>query len=265
LKTVKDFSKAATPRQLGLEFGDVLSRAGIPFHVSCGGPPRPSLKYELHCIRISDVKARVWGSARLNMLPEFFQVLLTLSSFSSSLEVNGVVLKLPPQQFFHSSAFEGSLNALGRSLWKEYKPFLMKSWTSVLNNSNAFFGGVFTRNLWNPKEREITTVRPMQIQIVDGCVAALDSSVGGEVSIGASTQLDNKGYQQVAAANSASEMQAFIKRFLNMLGCRVVDPRSLAECASRYVGKLSPHNFEELVFELTTDCNWVRHVDTVTI
>lgn len=172
LAEAQRLAKEATPPQLeGPSLQDVVLRAGMPYHLSLSGPPAPARKYVFHKIDINEIKIAAWCSLNIGSLPEVVAAMLTISSLSPTLEVDGARVKLPRQGFFQTGQpFEGSLDALATVLAGRYKPCLSQSWRSVLNNSNAVLGGLLTRYAWAPRKRIVDMAHGPMLQVKSGIV-----------------------------------------------------------------------------------------------
>lgn len=172
IKEVKDFLREATPSQLeGLCLFQVAKFAGIPYHQSLPKPPAPSRKYVLQHFECGDLKIGLWCRLNYSSLPSFVGAMLTLSSFSPTLDVDGARVKLERQCLFQTSKpFEGTLEALANVVVERYKPCIRHSWRSLLNNSNAVLGGLFSRHLWNPRQATKTTSLPAVLCVWNGVV-----------------------------------------------------------------------------------------------
>ena len=172
IKEVKDFLREATPSQLeGLCLFQVAKFAGIPYHQSLPKPPAPSRKYVLQHFECGDLKIGLWCRLNYSSLPSFVGAMLTLSSFSPTLDVDGARVKLERQSLFKTSKpFEGTLEALANVVVERYKPCIRHSWRSLLNNSNAVLGGLFSRHLWNPRQATKTTSLPPVLCVWNGVV-----------------------------------------------------------------------------------------------
>jgi len=229
----------------------------------------PSQKFELHSIMISGLRNKIWGSASMDLLPDIVGLFLTLSSFSTSLNFNGAEVMLSEQYF---SRFQGSLAALGAIMWARYKPNVISSVGSMVQNSNAFLGGLFSRNMWNKKERKVYIPRdPPLILNRQGHVVMSDPGKRSattsmalpasdrasfpldewKVTAGATVDLDDKGFESVANTGSNEEMKIFVRRVVDMLVCEVVDEDALTHFASRYTGQRGKKTFQDLMDDLT--------------
>ena len=114
IKDIKDFLREATPSQLeGLCLFQIARWAGTPYHQTLEKPPAPSRKYVLKGFQCGDLKIGLWCKLSISSLPSFAGAMLTLSSFSATLDVDGARVKLERQSFFiGSKPFEGTLEAL---------------------------------------------------------------------------------------------------------------------------------------------------------
>jgi len=275
LKTLKKFAQVAIPRALGLEMDTVLSRAGVPYNLSCGGPPVASRKYELRSIRVSEAKCNVWCHLSVARFPDIVQFFMNFS-LSNTLEVNGASLKLQEQTFFEGDiAFEGSVEALGSQMWQRYKPNVISSWRSLLMNSNTVLGGIFSRNMWDPKQRSMTRACRVPLRMQFGRVVVQDDHVekkplklmaSASASVGTTAALDQIGYARVMAARSNADVEVFIRRVLGMLGCQVVDDSGLSDFVAEYMEEApegQEDGFASLVESLTvSDISWAQPVDS---
>merc|ERR1712039_518148 len=98
-------------------------------------------------------------------MPNFVGFVFRIGTiFANRLEVDGASVSLPEQSFFRASqrgqSFEGNMNALGSVVWRRLRPFLQRSWRSVVNNSNMVLGGLLTRQKWAPRQRTVTPLHP---------------------------------------------------------------------------------------------------------
>ena len=193
IKEVKDFLREATPSQLeGLCLFQVAKFAGIPYHQSLPKPPAPSRKYVLQHFECGDLKIGLWCRLNYSSLPSFVGAMLTLSSFSPTLDVDGARVKLERQSLFQTSKpFEGTLEALANVVVERYKPCIRHSWRSLLNNSNAVLGGLFSRHLWNPRQATKTTSLPPVLCVWNG-VVTLRSEVSKTDMVQVGTFLESK-------------------------------------------------------------------------
>jgi len=288
LTRARRFAEIAIPRPLGLEMDSVLSRSGVPYNLSCGLPV-VSRKYVIHRLEIGDVKLGAWCRLSVSLLPNMVGVLMTISSLSPTLEVDGARIKLPAQSFFGGGPFEGSIQAVGSIVWRRYRPCVKDSWRSVLNNSNAIFGGFFTRHAWIPRSRTITAPQKTMLQVVRGVVndpvawtkanmkkasdeivssassrRSIDSGREGSNAIADVVELDEHGFRKVVSTGSVSEMRVFVRRLVEMFGGQVVGDAALSNLAARYCSQ-SPthvqreHDFFQLVEEISAkECQWIR-------
>jgi len=175
LQEARRFAAAAAPQQLGLGLGDVLARAGVPYSMSCGGPPAPSQKYVLKDVIISQMKLYVFCHLHPSILPDMLTAMVTLlSGFASMIQVDGAVLKLAEQRFFKDGSFEGSLGSLFSKVVNRYKKVGFKALLSIVNNSNLFFGGVLTRQFWVPKHREVEALCSTFVDMDRGVVRLIN-------------------------------------------------------------------------------------------
>merc|ERR1712083_588152 len=119
---MKKLVDAAKPQHSGLTFDVILARAGVPYNLCCGGPPPPSRKYVLHDLSVSQVKLSMFCRLNPNILPDWVTVVVTVfSGFSSTMEVDGAVVKLEAQRFFAGERpFEGSPGALLELVHRRY-------------------------------------------------------------------------------------------------------------------------------------------------
>merc|ERR1711920_678471 len=117
-----------TPKTMGLDLDMAMSRAGVPYHISCGAPPEPSQKYIVHELKIQEVEGRMWCSLEVETLPDLVGFIFKLGSFlAPRLEIDGAKVSLPEQSFFRADqrpTFEGNINALGSIVWNRLRPFL---------------------------------------------------------------------------------------------------------------------------------------------
>lgn len=173
IKDIKDFLRDATPLQLeGLCLFQIYRWAGKAYHETLEKPPAPARKYVLKNFDCGNLKIGLWCRLSFSNLPSFVGAMLSLSSlFSSTLDVDGARLKLERQRLFTvHHPFEGTLEALANLLVERYKPCIRQSWRSLLNNSNAFLGGILTRHAWNPRIKKITTTIPPVLCVWNGGV-----------------------------------------------------------------------------------------------
>jgi len=172
IKDIKDFLREATPSQLeGLCLFQIARWAGTPYHQTLEKPPAPSRKYVLKGFQCGDLKIGLWCKLSISSLPSFAGAMLTLSSFSATLDVDGARVKLERQSFFiGSKPFEGTLEALANLIVERYKPCIRHSWRSLINNSNAVLGGLFSRHAWNPRKATNKTLIPAVLCVWNGVV-----------------------------------------------------------------------------------------------
>ncbi|CAE8648957.1 unnamed protein product, partial [Polarella glacialis] len=222
LAAVRRLQQEATPPQLeGPCLQEALGCAGLPHHLVLVGPPLPARKYVLHAVEVSGLKLAVWCSLSVGSLPQMVGALLSLSSLSPTLEVDGARVKLPQQQFFQGRApFEGTLEALSSIVMKRYSACISASWKSVLNNSNAILGGLLSRHAWAPRKRTVTEARASVLRLTDGVVdvssptpmpkkhsSSLSKADSGQLEIKASEPVAPM-VGQAAAANLVGQSNA---------------------------------------------------------
>merc|ERR1712232_216831 len=65
------FAENAAPRSIGLDVNTVLARAGVPYNLSCGGPPPASMKFVLSNMSVSEISVRVFCRLDLALLPRW--------------------------------------------------------------------------------------------------------------------------------------------------------------------------------------------------
>eukprot|EP00415_Alexandrium_ostenfeldii_P004375 UN4375 len=166
------------PQQSGLSVGDVIARAGIPYNVSCSGPFPPSQKYILNDVCVSRIEVYAFCRLHPSILPDALTFMVTLlSGFASAIEVDGAKVKLAEQHFFkRGSAFQGSLDTLTSQVLRRYRKVYLKALLSLLNNSNLFLGGFFTRQFWDPKRRSVSELCPLPVSLDGGGVVQLSES-----------------------------------------------------------------------------------------
>ncbi|CAE8587856.1 unnamed protein product [Polarella glacialis] len=205
LAAVRRLLQEATPPQLeGPCLQEALGCAGLPHHLVLVGPPLPARKYVLHAVEVSGLKLAVWCSLSVGSLPQMVGALLSLSSLSPTLEVDGARVKLPQQQFFQGRApFEGTLEALSSIVMKRYSACISASWKSVLNNSNAILGGLLSRHAWAPRKRTVTEARASVLRLTDGVVdvsspTSTPKKHSSSLSKADSGQLESKASEPVA-------------------------------------------------------------------
>jgi len=148
-----------------------ISRAGIPYNLTCGGPPPPSSKCILYDLSVSPVTLRIFCRLSPRQLPDWLTALLTVMSMSSTIEVDGANLKLPDQRFFSRHApFEGSLGALAGLMLRHYMKLYPRALISLFNNSNLLLGGLLSRHRFFPKDRKVQQIAREPLPVIDGTV-----------------------------------------------------------------------------------------------
>eukprot|EP00438_Fugacium_kawagutii_P002907 Skav230074 [mRNA] locus=scaffold2569:115713:128479:+ [translate_table: standard] len=205
IKDIKEFLRDATPLQLeGLCLFQISRWAGRAYHETLEKPPSPARKYVLKGFDCGNLKIGLWCRLSFSNLPSFVGAMLSLSSlFSSTLDVDGARLKLERQRLFAvNHPFEGTLEALANLLVERYKPCIRHSWRSLLNNSNAFLGGMLTRHAWNPRIKKITTTVPPVLCVWNGVVYKKEPEV----------PLDEQGFQQILKSRDIGSMENFLRR-----------------------------------------------------
>ena len=214
---LKGLVREATPPQLeGLCLFDIARCAGLPYHTTLTEQPQPARKYILHDVQCGELKIGIWCKLSSASLPSMIGAMLKVSSFSHTLEIGGARVKLPRQSFFSSTRpFEGSLEALANVLVERYKPFVSKSWRSVINNSNAVLGGIFSRYTWAPRQRTIESPKPSSMLYLQNGIVKLraEGSVteGIQAHKGPGTNLDERGFADAIQSRSTQQVQAFMR------------------------------------------------------
>ena len=213
IKELKDFVREATPSQLeGLCLFEVARWAGQPYHKTLSLPPAAARKYVLHDFQCGELKIGVWCKLSYSSLPSFVGAMLTLSSFSATLDVDGARVKLDRQRLFTRQApFEGSLEALANLVVERYKPCVRHSWRSLINNSNAVLGGLFSRHLWNPRQASKTVPMASVLCVRNGAVN-LRAEAPQPRNEPLEVQLDEKGFQQALRSKDRQAMQHFLRQ-----------------------------------------------------
>ena len=212
MKEMKDFLREATPSQLeGLCLFELARWAGQPYHKTLSQPPAPARKYVLHDFQCGELKIGVWCKLSYSSLPSFVGAMLTLSSFSATLDVDGARVKLDRQRLFTRQApFEGSLEALANLVVERYKPCVRHSWRSLINNSNAVLGGLFSRHLWNPRQASKTVPMASVLCVRNGAVNLRAEASPQPRNEPLEVQLDEKGFQQ-ALSKDWQTLQHFLR------------------------------------------------------
>lgn len=152
------------PGTAGLVFDEVLSRAGVPYHLSCAGPPVASPKLVVWSLQVSRAKANVWCMIYLpdaHYIPDTLRVMIAVVSFGAVvLDIKGAELKVPAQQVFSDRRpGEGSPGAVVSQGLRHYLPHLKACWQSLLKDSNVFLGGVVSRHFWAARKRLVCQVQ----------------------------------------------------------------------------------------------------------
>ena len=145
--------------------------------------------------------------------------MLKVSSFSHTLEIGGARIKLPRQRFFSSARpFEGSLEALANILLEKYKPFISKSWRSILNNSNVVLGGFFSRYTWAPRQRTVELPKPSSMLYLQNGAVKLREEAARSMKVETGPyRLDESGFESALRSRSKKQVELFVRRVLSFL------------------------------------------------
>ncbi|CAE7707663.1 MRL1 [Symbiodinium pilosum] len=236
---LRDLVREATPPQLeGSSPFDVAQLAGQPYHATLKEHPQPARKYILHDVQCGDFKIGVWCKLSSASLPSFYGAMLKVSSFSHTLEIGGARIKLPRQRFFSSARpFEGSLEALANILLEKYKPFISKSWRSILNNSNVVLGGFFSRYTWAPRQRTVELPKPSSMLYLQNGAVKLREEAARSMKVETGPyRLDESGFESALRSRSKKQVELFVRELTEMLGARVRDSRRLAQYCESLLG-----------------------------
>jgi len=142
----------------GLAVGEVLSRARVPYHLSRPSPPQGQPKLVVSSLSIRHAKVDVWCNLYLpdaHYVPKTLRDTLQVVSLGHNrLDVKGAQVKVPEQTLFGPRApCEGSLGAVVGHVSGHYLPHVKACWRSLLQHSNIFLGGLFSRHTWAPRQR----------------------------------------------------------------------------------------------------------------
>ena len=230
LGELKDLVREATPPQLeGMCLFDVVRVAGHAYHTTLTEQPQPARKYILHNIQCGEFKIGVWCKLSSASLPSVISTMLKVSSFSHTLEIGGARIKLPRQSLFSSGRpFEGSMEALANCLVEKYKPFVSKSWRSILNNSNAVLGGLFSRYTWAPRQRRIDSPKPASMLLLHNGIVKLREEAGAQAGAQGHLRevrdvrktpedlhLDDTGLACALQSRSSKQVEEFVRRLIH--------------------------------------------------
>lgn len=158
------------PAPPGMRYGSICERAELPYHISCQEPPQMPRTLELRSLIVGDLSLFLWAKLSVfnAFLPRFLMQLTRLTGLGAeTLQLDGVSLSFSLRRFFQSSTlfgrpdppFYGSFQGLFKCLLEQYLPEFLKCWRSMMQNSNIVFRGIFTRQFWLPKPRQVKTVR----------------------------------------------------------------------------------------------------------
>ena len=224
----------------------------------------------------SELKIGLWCSLTSASLPSYAVAMLTLSSFSHTLDIDGARVKLAGQSFFHAQPFEGTMEALANVIVERYKPCVAASWRSVVNNSNVVLGGLFSRHLWAPRQRSNTLPTQPLLSVRNG-VVLFRSEKNERVNERATERLedtvqvckkateaplDEETFQQVLRSGDIRAIETFLRqgivkgrrksqaisasiarRLIAMIGARVGNEQQLTLYAKSLLGTGQPYGF----------------------
>ncbi|CAJ1427800.1 unnamed protein product, partial [Effrenium voratum] len=272
IREIKAFVQEATPPQLeGQCLFHVARTAGLPYHSLVTSVPRPARKYVLRNFQCSELKIGLWCSLTSASLPSYAVAMLTLSSFSHTLDIDGARVKLAGQSFFHAQPFEGTMEALANVIVERYKPCVAASWRSVVNNSNVVLGGLFSRHLWAPRQRSNTLPTQLLLSVRNG-VVLFRSEKNERVNERATERLedtvqvckkateaplDEETFQQVLRSGDIRAIETFLRRLIAMIGARVGNEQQLTLYAKSLLGPKSARLDDVADYVSSGKCSWV--------
>merc|ERR1740121_1881267 len=149
------------PDAVGLAFQEVISRATVPYQLSRTEPPVASSKLVVSRLVVGHAKIDVWCRLYLpdaHYIPKSLRDTIQVVSFGTNrLDVKGAQVKLPQQTLFTNQApGEGSIGHVLACVSDHYLPEVKKCWRSLLQHSNIFLGGLFSRHTWAPRQRQVS-------------------------------------------------------------------------------------------------------------
>lgn len=152
---VRLLRRSFAPETGGVNIEDVVARAQSPY---CLEAPQASTRFIINRLDVHQAKVDVWCRIYLpdaHYVPKTLRDTLQVMSFGTNrLDVSGAQVRVPQQTLFSmSTPAEGSLNAIVARVSDHYLPHVKASWRSLLQHSNIFLGGLFSRHTWMPRKR----------------------------------------------------------------------------------------------------------------
>jgi len=149
----------------GLNFDQISSRLGVPYHDLRSDPPPASSKLVLGNLKMGTLALNVWCRIHLpdaHYIPKALRDTIQMVSLGNTiLDVKGAQVKFPQQIIFNRAPAEGSPNSVLIKVWEHYLPYVKASWKSLLTHSNLIFGGSFRNILGNNNARRSEPSSPL--------------------------------------------------------------------------------------------------------
>jgi len=146
------------PNNTGISFSAVQARVGVPYHLSCGKPPRTRRKMFIERLEVSRIKVRIWCCIYLpgaSFIPSWLVSMVHVTSFGANvLNMRGASFKLSEQELFNKERpGEGIVSTVVKQVQDHYLPHLKSSSHRLVWNSNLLLRGLLSKHFWAPREQ----------------------------------------------------------------------------------------------------------------